>query len=92
VEEARRPGSRVAPRGWVLLKRRKGVREVLPEVVNRTQARLTSGNFGGEAATRADEKEQNRGALRFGVECEGDGNGRMRAGSKGAWVGEGLKS
>jgi hypothetical protein len=67
------------------------VREVLPEVVNRTQARLTSGNFGGEAATRADEKEQNRGALRFGVECEGDGNGRMRAGSKGAWVGEGLE-
>jgi hypothetical protein len=40
-----------APRGWVLLKRREGVREVLETVANRARARFT----GGEVTVRTEQ-------------------------------------
>jgi hypothetical protein len=61
AEETHRPGGRLAPHGCVLLTRRKEVREVLLAVANQTRARLTGGNFGCEAAARAEQREKESG-------------------------------
>jgi hypothetical protein len=81
AEEAHRYDGRVAPRSWVLLKWRKGVREVLVAAANRTRARLTDGNFGSAVVARAERKEQSKahGTL-LSIE-KGKGNGN-RSGSK----------
>jgi hypothetical protein len=73
AEEAHRYDGRVAPRSWVLLKWRKGVREVLVAAANRTRAWLTDGNFGSAVVARAERKEQSRGAWHFGVDRKGEG-------------------
>jgi hypothetical protein len=57
AEEAHRPSGRLAPHDCVLLKRRKGVWEVLLAVANQTRAWVTGGNFGCEAVARAEQRE-----------------------------------